>query len=61
MSKNIERNVENPSIKEPYEPPEVIRIRLFAEEMASGACKSIMVGTLVCQRGGILFNVTQGS
>jgi hypothetical protein len=50
--------------REAYEPPRIVRVRLVADEVAVGNCKSVRVGppgTLVCNNGGVLVNRTIGS
>lgn len=50
--------------REPYDPPQVTRVRLAAEEMAVAACKSVRVGppgTELCNRTGTFVNKAIGS
>jgi hypothetical protein len=50
--------------REAYEPPRILRVRLVADEIAVGNCKSLRVGppgTLVCNNGGVFVNKTIGS
>jgi hypothetical protein len=51
-------------LREPYEPPRIVRVRLVAEEMAAGNCKAVRVGgpgSLVCNNGGVFVNLQIGS
>jgi hypothetical protein len=50
-----------PSLKLPYEPPRIRKVKLAADELAVAGCKSQMVGTEVCLRGGVLVNRFRGS
>lgn len=45
----------------PYEPPRIRKVKLAADELAVAGCKSQMVGTEVCLRGGVLVNRFRGS
>ena len=50
--------------REAYEPPRIVRVRLLADEVAVGNCKSVAVGppgARVCNNGGVLVNKTIGS
>lgn len=47
--------------KLPYEPPRIRKVKLAADELAVAGCKSQMVGTEVCLRGGVLVNRFRGS
>ncbi|HEY5908761.1 MAG TPA: hypothetical protein VIZ31_12010 [Vicinamibacteria bacterium] len=50
--------------REAYEPPRIVRVRLVADEIAVGNCKSLRVGpvgSLVCNNGGVFVNKTIGS
>jgi hypothetical protein len=49
------------SPKLPYEPPRIRKVKLAADELAVAGCKSQMVGTEVCLRGGVLVNRFRGS
>ena len=50
-----------PTAKLPYEPPRIRKVKLAADELAVAGCKSQMVGTEVCLRGGVLVNRFKGS
>ena len=50
-----------PAEKRPYESPRIRKVKLAAEELAVAGCKSQMVGTEVCLRGGVLVNRFRGS
>jgi hypothetical protein len=50
-----------PPAKLPYEPPRIRKVKLAADELAVAGCKSQMVGTEVCLRGGVLVNRFRGS
>lgn len=52
---------EKPAPKRPYESPRIRRVKLAPEELAVAGCKSQMVGTEVCLRGGVLVNRFRGS
>jgi hypothetical protein len=50
--------------KVPYEPPRILKVKLVADEIAVGNCKSARVGppsSTVCNNGGVLVNKTIGS
>ena len=50
--------------REAYEPPRIVKVRLLADEVAVGNCKSTAVGppgTRVCNNGGVFVNKTFGS
>jgi len=50
--------------REPYEPPRIVRVKLVADEMAAGNCKSVRVGgpgSLVCNNTGVFVNRQIGS
>lgn len=50
--------------RQAYEPPRIVRVRLVADEVAVGNCKSVRVGppgTLVCNNGGVFVARTIGS
>jgi len=50
--------------REAYEPPRIVRVRLLADEVAVGNCKSAAVGppgNRVCNNGGVFVNKTIGS
>ena len=49
------------STRQPYEPPRVRKVKLVPDEVAVAGCKSQMVGTQVCRRGGVLINRFRGS
>jgi len=44
-----------------YEAPDVRKVKLSGEEMASTGCKSTMVGVEVCNYGSLFVNRLQGS
>jgi hypothetical protein len=50
-----------PPKRRPYEPPRVRKVKLVPDELAVAGCKSQMVGTQVCRRGGVLVNRFRGS
>jgi hypothetical protein len=50
-----------PASKLPYEPPRIRKVKLAPDELAVAGCKSQMVGTEVCLRGGVLVNRFRGS
>jgi hypothetical protein len=50
-----------PPAKLPYEPPRIRKVKLAPDELAVAGCKSQMVGTEVCLRGGVLVNRFRGS
>jgi hypothetical protein len=50
-----------PPAKLAYEPPRIRKVKLAADELAVAGCKSQMVGTEVCLRGGVLVNRFRGS
>jgi len=52
---------DRPSAKLPYEPPRIRKVKLAPDELAVAGCKSQMVGTEVCLRGGVLVNRFRGS
>jgi hypothetical protein len=49
--------------REPYEPPRIVRVRIVADEIAVGNCKSVVLpGTPnVCNNGGVITPRTIGS
>ena len=47
--------------REPYEAPEIRRVRLAADEMASAGCKAVLVAPGVCRRDGLFINIALGS
>ena len=49
--------------REPYEPPQVRRVKLEADELAVAGCKSQSVGgnPFLCLRGAVIVNRTIGS
>jgi hypothetical protein len=50
--------------REAYEPPRISRVRLVADEVAVGHCKSVRVGppaSLMCNNGGVITAKTIGS
>jgi hypothetical protein len=47
--------------KRAYESPRIRKVKLAADELAVAGCKSQMVGTEVCLRGGVLVNRFRGS
>jgi hypothetical protein len=47
--------------KRPYESPRIRKVKLAPDELAVAGCKSQMVGTEVCLRGGVLVNRFRGS
>ena len=49
--------------RQPYEPPQVRRVKLEADELAVSGCKSESVGgsEVVCRRGVVIVNRTLGS
>ena len=49
-----------PSAKLAYEAPRIRKVKLAADELAVAGCKSQMVGTEVCLRGGVLVNRFRG-
>ena len=49
------------TVKEPYEPPRIRRVKLVAGEVAVAACKSVRIGLNVCRRGAVVTNKTIGS
>lgn len=50
-----------PAEKRTYESPRIRKVKLAADELAVAGCKSQMVGTEVCLRGGVLVNRFRGS
>jgi hypothetical protein len=50
-----------PADKRAYESPRIRKVKLAADELAVAGCKSQMVGTEVCLRGGVLVNRFRGS
>jgi hypothetical protein len=50
-----------PVKRQTYEPPRVRKVKLVPDEVAVAGCKSQMVGTEVCLRGGVLVNRFKGS
>jgi hypothetical protein len=52
---------EKPAQKRLYESPRIRKVKLAADELAVAGCKSQMVGTEVCLRGGVLVNRFRGS
>jgi hypothetical protein len=50
-----------PSARLPYDPPRIRKVKLAPDELAVAGCKSQMVGTEVCLRGGVLVNRFRGS
>jgi hypothetical protein len=56
------RDPEPPS-REGYEPPQVRKVTLEADELAVAGCKSESVGgsDVVCRRGAVIVNRTLGS
>ena len=50
-----------PAEKRPYESPRIRKVKLAPDELAVAGCKSQMVGTEVCLRGGVLVNRFRGS
>ncbi|MEW6368300.1 MAG: hypothetical protein AB1714_27025 [Acidobacteriota bacterium] len=61
MPEEIENKDATGTTKEAYEPPEIRRIRLAADEMASAGCKAVLVAPGVCRRDGLLINIALGS
>jgi hypothetical protein len=61
MKENTDQQTATNLDKEPYEPPEVTRIRLTGDEIAVTGCKAVMVGADVCRNGSHLINKNQGS
>ena len=61
MGEVLNQGRENEELKESYVAPEVMRIKLFGDEMAVTACKSIMVASGVCKNGSVFVNLGQGS
>jgi hypothetical protein len=53
--------VVKPADKRAYESPRIRKVKLAADELAVAGCKSQMVGTEVCLRGGVLVNRFRGS
>ncbi len=49
------------TVKEPYEPPRIRRVKLVAGEVAVAACKSVRIALNVCRRGAVVTNKTIGS
>jgi hypothetical protein len=47
--------------RQPYEPPEIRRIKVVPEELAAAACKKVRISNNVCRVGGKLVNKTIGS
>jgi hypothetical protein len=49
--------------REPYEPPQIRRVKLEADELAVAGCKSESVGgnPNLCRRGAVIVNRTIGS
>jgi hypothetical protein len=52
---------DKPAQKRPYESPRIRKVKLAPDELAVAGCKSQMVGTEVCLRGGVLVNRFRGS
>ena len=54
---------DKPSPREPYEAPQVRRVKLEADEMAVAGCKTQAVGgnQNLCLRGAVIVNRTIGS
>jgi hypothetical protein len=50
-----------PAGKRAYESPRIRKVKLAPDELAVAGCKSQMVGTEVCLRGGVLVNRFRGS
>jgi hypothetical protein len=50
-----------PSVREPYEPPLVRKVKLVPDEVAVTGCKSNMIGLNVCLSGSRLINFGKGS
>ena len=47
--------------KEPYETPQVRKVKLVPDELAAGACKKQQVFPEFCNKGGIIVNRQIGS
>lgn len=47
--------------KKPYEPPQVYRVVITPEELATTGCKSTIIGEDVCNNGSVLVNRQYGS
>jgi len=50
-----------PTLREPYEPPQIRRIKIIPEELAAAGCKRIMITPNVCRVGVRLINRLRGS
>ena len=50
-----------PSVREPYEPPMVRKVKLVPDEIAVTGCKSNMIAPTVCRKGSLLVNFNRGS
>jgi hypothetical protein len=50
-----------PSVREPYEPPVVRKVKLVPDEVAVTGCKSNMIAPTVCRNGSRLVNFNRGS
>ena len=61
LSKEVKQEATGADGREHYVSPAITRIKLSGDEMASAGCKSTMVGNGVCNRGGFLVNLNQGS
>ncbi|HSD28551.1 MAG TPA: hypothetical protein VLL75_14710 [Vicinamibacteria bacterium] len=49
------------SVREPYEPPVVRKVKLVPDEVAVTGCKSNMITPNVCRNGSRLVNFNRGS
>ena len=47
--------------RQPYEPPQIRKIKIVPEELAAAACKKTMVISTICNKSGKLINRLQGS
>ena len=50
-----------PGSKEPYETPQVRKVKLVPDELAVGACKKQQVFPEFCNKGGVIVNRQIGS
>jgi len=49
------------SPRQPYEPPEIRKIKIVPEEIAAAACKKTQIGPNTCRVGSKLINKQIGS